>query len=177
MQILANGQAHEVGENRFTLLIHQQGIRVDVPEAVEINSRNTIDCMEKMSQKQWEWISTGELFRELYGTIFPTEDYGGPKQEWVEPDVSKDTFTQPKLTETGLPLPISIEELNKSDFGIVHACGMIVLGCEAIFGGKRKLFFRTPEDHLHPKAERRIVQMLKKMMYLAGTDGTVTEDK
>lgn len=43
---------------------------------------------------------------------------------------------------------------------------MIVLGCEALFEGKTKLFFRTPEDNLHPKAERRIVSMFQEMQRL-----------
>lgn len=123
---------------RLTVIVHQQGIRVNVPDFVEINSRNTIDCMEKMNQKAWTHISTGELFKTLFFTIFPAED--GDVQ-----------------------IPETIEQLNNSDYGIIHASGIIVLGCEAIFEGKYKLFLRTPEDHLHPKAERRLINMINKM--------------
>lgn len=134
---------------RFTCLVHQQGIRIDVPDFVEINSRNTIECMAKMSQRAWVHISTGELFQALFKELFPKEDG----------DVA---------------IPATIEELNKGDYGVIHAAGMIVLGCEALFEGKTKLFFRTPEDHLHPKAERRICSMFAKMQeILAPGAGTV----
>jgi len=123
---------------RLTALIHQPGIRIDVPQFVEINGRNTIDCMEKMSQQAWVHISTGELFQYLFRVAFPPED-------------------------GDVPIPATIEQLNKGDFGIIHIAGMIVLACEAIFEGKYKIFFRTPEDHLHPKTERRVIGMMMKL--------------
>jgi hypothetical protein len=54
----------------FTLVVHDQGLRVDVPDFVEINPRNTIDCMAKMTQQQWDWISNGELFQTLFKMSF-----------------------------------------------------------------------------------------------------------
>ena len=141
-RIVVNGQEMTIdAAPRFTVLVHQQGIRVNVPDFVEINGRNTIDCMEKMSQLAWKHISTGQLFQILFREIFPEED-------------------------GDVPIPATIAELNAGDFGVIHASGMITLGCEALFEGKTKLFFRTPEDHLHPKAERRIVSMFKKMQDL-----------
>lgn len=150
-RIVVNGQEMTIdAAPRFTCLVHQQGIRVNVPDFVEINSRNTIECMEKMSQRAWEHISTGQLFQILFREIFPAED-------------------------GDVPIPATIKALNEGDFGVVHAAGMITLGCEALFEGKRKLFFRTPEDHLHPKAERRIVSMIMKMQELLapGEEGGV----
>lgn len=139
--LVVNGKPMEISAQPFTVMVHQQGIRIDVPDAVEITSRKTIECMEKMSQKAWVHISTGQLFKILFDELFPAED--------------------------GIvPIPKTIEELNKGDFGVTHAAGMIVLGCEAMFAGKKKLFFRTPEDNLHPKAQRRLVSMLKKMQQL-----------
>lgn len=141
-RIVVNGQEMTIdAAPRFTCIVHQQGIRVNVPDFVEINGRNTIDCMEKMNQRGWSNISTGQLFQILFREIFPEED-------------------------GVVPIPATIEELNAGDFGVIHAAGMIVLGCEAFFEGKTKLFFRTPEDHLHPKAERRIAGMFKKMQEL-----------
>lgn len=141
-RIIVNGVEMTIdAAPRFTCLVHQQGMRVNVPDFVEINSRNTIDCMEKMSQKAWLHISEGQLFQILFREIFHPDD--GDVQ-----------------------IPATIKALNAGDFGIVHAAGMIVLGCEALFEGKTKLFFRTPEDHLHPKAERRIISMFKKMQEL-----------
>lgn len=180
MKILANGQEFEVGENRFTVLVHQQGIRVDVPEAVEINSRNTIDCIEKMNQRQWEHISSGQLFRILFSAIFPQEDYKEGGRDFPAPTHRVEIEGQEPMilhVEPGIPIPATIEELKRGDFGMQHAAGMIILGCEAIFEGKLKLYFRTPEDHLHPKAERRITEMFRQMMYLAGATGVVEEEK
>lgn len=44
---------HEIepGPRNFTCIVHQQGLRVDVPEFIEINPKNTIACMEAMNQK------------------------------------------------------------------------------------------------------------------------------
>jgi hypothetical protein len=193
MQIVVNKQPMELeAGRRFTCIVHQQGIRVDIPEAVEINGRNTIDCMEKMSQRAWEHISTGQLFRMLFTTVFPPEDYNDrphdPDDEFPPPEpqyVDIEVPDEEGKTKTerigigmrpGVPIPATIEELNSGDFGVIHVSGMIVLGCEAIFAGKTKIFFRTPEDHLHPKAERRIVGMFRQMMILAGAAGTITEE-
>lgn len=202
MRVIANGQEMDIeAGTRFTCIVHQQGIRVDVPEAVEINGRATIACMEKMTQRQWEHISTGELFRFLFAAIFPKEDYDLPvnPETRITMDVSLPPDASPDQgfgdesagagpprppgmerwvldKEPGLPIPRTIEELNRSDFGIIHAAGMIVLGCEAIFEGKTRLFFRNPEDNLHPKAERRVMDMLRKMMFLAGVNGVATEE-
>lgn len=138
-RIVVNGEEMTIdAAQRLTVLVHQQGIRVDVPEFVEINGRNTLECMEKMSQRAWEHISTGELFQHLFRMVFPPEDG----------DVA---------------IPATIEQLNRGDFGVTHIAGMIVLGCEAMFEGKYKIFLRTPEDHLHPKAERRVMSMVLRM--------------
>lgn len=146
-EIIVNGEKIqlETAESRQTYLIHQPGIRIDVPTFVEVNSRNTIDCMEKMQQHQWEWISTGQLFQELFYTAFPADDFDGKKPE----------------------IPTQIADLLKQDYSFIHVAGMITLGCEAMFMGK-SVFFRTPEDHLHPKTERRIAEMFRKMYELAG---------
>lgn len=138
-EIIANGQEMTIDVPSFAAIVHQQGIRVNIPEFVEINSRNTIDCMEKMSQRAWEHISNGELFQILFREAFSKEE---------------------------VLIPATIDELNAGDFGVIHVAGMITLGCESMFAGKRKLFFRTPEDHLHPKTEQRIVNMFKKMQEL-----------
>lgn len=74
-KIMVNGEEITIdAAPRFTCIVHQQGIRVDIPEFVEINSRHTIDCMSKMNQRQWEHISTGELFQHLFKTLFPQEE-------------------------------------------------------------------------------------------------------
>lgn len=149
-KIIVNGEEMVLdAAPRFTCLVHQQGIRVDIPEFVEINSRTTIDCMSKMSQKAWEHISTGELFQHLFKKVFREED------------------------DNAVPIPATIDALNKGDFGVIHVAGMIVQGCEALFEGKTKLFFRNPEDTLHPKAERTIVSMFMEMQQLLGVGENV----
>jgi hypothetical protein len=147
VELSVNGQPTKINDApEFLCVVHQQDLRVDVPGYIEINSRKTIDCMEKMNQKQWEHISTGQLFKALFDEVFHKDD------------------------QNSIPIPQTIEQLNKSDFGIIHVAGMIVLGCEALFEGNTKLFFRTPEDHLHPKTERRIVSMLRMMQNLLAPD-------
>lgn len=148
-RIIVNGQEMMLdAAPRLTCLVHQQGIRIDVPEFLEINGRNTLDCMEKMSQRAWEHISTGELFQHLFRMVFPPED-------------------------GDVPIPQTIQELNAGDFGVIHVAGMIVMACEAFFEEKYKIFLRTPEDHLHPKAERRIMGMFMEMHKLLAPSADV----
>lgn len=152
-KIVVNGQEKIIdAAPRLTVMVHQQGIRVDVPEFVEINGRNTLDCMGKMSQRAWIHISTGELFKHLFQMVFPPEN-------------------------GNVAIPATIEELNRGDFGVIHIAGIIVLGCEAMFEGKYKIFLRNPEDHLHPKAERLIMPMILRMgeLLAPGEDVQVKE--
>lgn len=133
-KIIVNKENITVDVPEFSALVHQPGIRVDVPDFFEINSRNTIDCMEKMSQKAWIHISTGEIFQHLFKMVLPE-----------------------------IEIPSTIEELNNSDYGTIHICGIIVLCCESMFAGQKKVFFRNPENHLHPKTEQLLVGMLKEI--------------
>lgn len=148
-RVIVNGEEKIIDTApRLNVFVHNNDIRVDLPDAVEINSRNTIKCMEEMSQRAWVHISTGELFQHLFKMLF-------------HPD------------ETNVPIPTEISELNKKDFGVIHGAGMIVLGCEAMFEGKKQIFFRNPEDNLHPKAERRVISMLLEMRNLLGKNDEV----
>ena len=151
----ANGvkTEHEItpGPRNFTLLVHQQGLRVDVPEFTEINPKNTIACMEAMTQKQWDWISTGPLFKTLFYKVFDQEQ---------------------EKHFSGCQIPLSIDELNQGDMGVAHICGMIVLGCESLMAGK-SVFVRNPETYLHPAAERMVVGMFYKMMEMFGVGGKI----
>jgi hypothetical protein len=140
---------HEIeNATNFCVIVHQQGLKVEVPEFVEVDPQDTIRCMSEMTQKQWEWISKGELFRHLWQEAFDPADRTDP--------------------------PKSIEVLNMGDMGLRHMAGIIVLGCEACMQGK-SVFFRNPETYLHPKTERYIATMLKKMLDLFGKRGTVTK--
>lgn len=151
--LTVNGEktVEEIETGNFTVLVHQQGIRVDVPEFVEINPRNTLACMESMTQKEWEWISTGPLFKTLFDKVF---------------DHKEMNFNACKK------IPSTIQELIEGDIGITHVCGMIVLGCEALMIQK-SIFVRNPETYLHPATERTIVSMFHKMMEMFGVRGDV----
>src|ERR1043165_1483839 len=139
---------HEIEDKPggLTVILHQQGLRVDVPTFVEVGPRETIACMMEMKQKEWEWISEGQLFQTLFKTIF---------------DEKQDRHF------SGCVIPKTIEELNQGDMGVAHICGLIVLSCEAFFAGK-SVFLRNPETYLHPATERMIVGMLNKMLELCG---------
>lgn len=147
---------HEIepGPRNFTCIVHQQGLRVDVPEFIEINPKNTIACMEAMNQKEWEWISTGPLFKTLFNLVFDEKN---------------------ERNFGNCHIPKTIEELNQGDMGIAHVCGMIILGCESFMAGK-SVFVRNPETYLHPSTERTIVRMFHKMMELFGVGGKVQTD-
>ena len=131
----------------INVIVHHQGIKVDVPEFVEINPRDTLDCMANMTQGQWEWVSTGPIFQELW------------KLSWDDGHASGQQT-----------LPATIEELNNSDFGLIHVAGLITLGVEACIAGN-SIFVRNPEIYLHPSTERCIMQMFHKMMELTGVGG------
>lgn len=132
-------------------MVHKQGIGVSVPGFVEISSRTTLKCMESMTQIQWEWISTGSLFKYLWKMSFdPTAQQGS----------------------VGEYIPATIEELNSGDPGVVHVAGMIVQGCEALMAG-RNIFVRNPETLLHPVTERYIMGMFREMFKILGYRGTV----
>jgi len=149
---VANGvkTEHEI-ENKsgFTVIVHPQGVKVDVPTFVEINPRNTIECMSKMNQQEWEWISNGELFQTLFNESFAEKN--------------------------NIQIPQTIDEINDGDMGVTHVVGMIAKGCEAMFEG-RSIFVRNPETYLHPETERRIMGMFEKMLNLCGRSGVVTDE-
>jgi hypothetical protein len=140
-------QEHEIEPvGGFTVVVHQQGIRVDVPNFVEVNSRNTIDCVQQLNATNWEWISTGDPFRIMYHLAMKDTDIPEP--------------------------PKTIEELKESDFGVQHLCGLLILGSEAMMAGKN-VFFRNPENFLHPKVERCFMMSFKAMLRLFGRRGEV----
>jgi len=141
VNILANGQPMKVSAGRFTVFVMQQGIKIDVPDAVEISHRTTIPCMEKMSDRAWKHISKGELFPHLLKTAMP-----------------------------GFEPPGTIAELLAGDEGVVHLCGLIVLFCEAHFDAKKNgfppIYLRNPETLLHPATEQRFMTMIYEALRL-----------
>lgn len=144
---------HELDAQPMVLLVHEQGIKVDVPDAeVVVTFDSTRKVMADMSQRAWVHISTGPLFKTLYTAFF---------NEGAE-----------------YPLPVTIKELNEDcDEGVVHICGMIVLLVEARFAGKKSVFVKNPETHLHPAQTANLVtvfNMIQKIP-LGGSNGVETQ--
>lgn len=127
----------ELESKDFAIILHQQNLKVDVLEFVEVNPQDTIQCIDRMKQNEWEWVSSGKLFKTLWNEAFDPSDRIKP--------------------------PALIAVLNLGDLGLRHIAGMITLGCEAAFAG-RSVFFRNPETYLHPKTERYIATMLHTML-------------
>jgi hypothetical protein len=139
---------HDVGDRPLTVVVHDNGIRVDSPDFVEINPKNTIACMEQMTQNQWDWVSKGAVFKHLFTKLF-------------------------ERSRNPITIPATIEELNASDMGIIHAAGLIVLGVEAAMAGK-SCFFRLPETYLHPAQQGNLVDVLTTIQGLGQGSGNAT---
>jgi hypothetical protein len=131
---------HELGDLPLTVVCHQQGIKVDAPDCVEIGARQTIPCVEALNQSQWDWLSTGPIFKDLFGIAFKDQD---------------------------IEIPASVDDLKHGDLGIVHISGMIILAVEACMAGKN-IFLREPEMHLHPKTQASVMSMINRLMELMG---------
>lgn len=152
---LPDGKVSDLDLNatgNFNVLVHPQGVAIEVLNFVEISPQHTIECMQRMSEGAWRWISRGPLFQACWKEAYSTSH-----------------VQQPIMT-----IPDTIELLNRTDIGMRHIAGLIVLCCEAIFEGK-SVFLRNPECYLHPATEQRIALMLKKLLKLAGSTMTVTE--
>lgn len=104
----------------FTCLVHQTGMKVQAKDAYTISPKDTIKCMEEMSQAAWLHISTGPLFKHL--------------------------FYECLFKDQGVTLPREISSLIEDyDEGTVHGCGLIVLLAEAYMEGKKEVY-SLPRD-------------------------------
>lgn len=114
-------------------LVHNPDIKVEAPNAKLVSIKETTACMAEMSQKAWEFISTGPLFQALFE------------------ELTKDR----RVT-----LPATIKALNEDySEGVIHACGLIVMLVEARFAGTKEVFVRTPEDAMHPAWHARLMSL------------------
>ena len=140
-EVLVDGKPMTVTAGRLCVFVMQQGIRFDVPDAVEIGLQQTLKTMKEMSQRAWVHIARGGdacLFPHLFKMA----------------------------TDGKIPIPKTIDQLNAGDMGVTHLCGMIVMMCEALFEGKQKIFLRNPETLLHPSVERNMMLMIQELMRL-----------
>lgn len=136
---------HELPEQRLNLVVHQQGIRVDMPTAdVHLDAVKTVNFIQGLTQREWEHYSTGPLFHFLFGRVFP-------------PDVSNFSAVE---------VPKTVEELKEGDYGVQHVCGLIIMLGNAVFSAQDqnkplRVFIREIETHLHPATQQRIMDVLR----------------
>lgn len=125
-------------------MVTDNGIKVEAPDAYTITATDTIKCMADMSQKAWEHISTGPLFKHFFDTLFQ---------------------------QRPVTLPESIKVLNEDyDEGVVHACGLIILLVESRFNGVPQVFLKLPETHLHPAVCQMLMTVIYDIQKLPGPD-------
>ncbi len=150
--ILANGQAHEVGDQPFLVIVHNNDIKVTVPDSLLVSCFETIKMADSLNDKQWTHISTGPLFQRYFKLAF-----------------QEDT----KIPETS-------QDLKNANEGIKHITGMIIMLVEnsPLFTKNTisRIFLKNPETFLHPKQERLIVDLVRAIRHdLYGHTDTAPE--
>lgn len=144
--ILVNKKAEEIETQPFTVICHNNDLKIDVPDFFEINAHNTIGCIDTMSQAGWDNVRTGGVFKPLFDMVFQ---------------------------DTPLVLPEKIEDLREMNDGVKHVSGMIVLMFEHAYIKGEKIFLRLPETHLHPKQVRHLPDMMKQIQNLCDSKSNV----
>lgn len=145
----------------LNVLVHQQGIRVDVPNALQIDGRRTLKTVEDLTERDWQHASTSQIFEHLFRKTFPLDDE----------------------TLGKIQIPKTVEELKEGDFGVQHVCGMIIMIVETMFRAKDagvpnvKIFIREIETHLHPRTQQRIMSMINEILVMFGSKGGVTTEE
>lgn len=137
--VKANGEVseHDTPDQPFTVVVHDPSIKVEAPTAQLIDVKATIACMEAMSQRAWVHISTGPLFQHLFQALF---------------------------ADRPVTLPAEIDRLRADyDDGVIHACGLIILLVESRFAGRKEVFIKNPETHLHPAVTRCLVSVVQEI--------------
>jgi hypothetical protein len=137
-----NGQKseHNLPDQSFTVVVPPSGVKIESPTAYTIDSELTIKCMREMSQHAWLHISTGPLFPHFFNELFKDHHVALP------PDIST--------------------LLEDYDDGVIHACGLIILLCEAMFEGRKEVYLKNPENHLHPCCQLMLVDVIRKIQSL-----------
>lgn len=74
----------DLAEGGFNVIVHGQGMRVDIPTYVDISCRTTIPCMENFTQGEWEWVSQGDLFQGAWKEAFDRSWSGGKVVNWCQ---------------------------------------------------------------------------------------------
>jgi hypothetical protein len=136
--IIVDGDEHQVEARNLTLLLHRDEYNIEVPDRFEINPKLTLAEIDKIDQKAWAHISTGDIFKLLFGIVFPE---GGLHKT------------------TKVEIPAQLEDLRRMSLGVQHVAGLIILAMTqgGILG--KQLFFRLPEAHLHPAYQGNLADM------------------
>ncbi len=127
-------------EQPVTILVHQQGIRVDVPTAdLILDSRIVLNFLDTLNERDWQHASTSEVFPFLFKQVFTSEEE--------------------------VPIPKTLQDLKEGDLGVQWISGMIIMVVEAMFRAADtktplKIFIREIESHLHPKTQRTVMNLL-----------------
>lgn len=138
---------HEIPPQPLTVLLHEPSIKIEAPTALLIDVKATTTCMEQMPQRAWEHISTGPLFQHFFSQLFH---------------------------DRPVTLPSAIATLLADyDEGVIHACGLIVMLVESRFAGRREVFIKNPETHLHPAVTYRLMSMVEQIMKIGGDGGAI----
>jgi hypothetical protein len=141
-KILANKQELEIESGPLTVMVHQQGIKIKVPDALHVSPKLTVAMAESLNEQQWQHISTGPVFQKYYKLAY-------------DPDALVD-------------IPKTVEDLKDADDGIKHLAGMIIMLVEnsPVFTSKTnpKVYLEYIETYLHPKQQRYVLEMVKTLM-------------
>ncbi len=151
-------QVIDIPEQPLMVLVHPPGTKVSMPGVLEISGIDTLLEMKTIKQNQWEHISTGPIFKELFFMCFKDDK----------------AFEDYKL-------PKNIEDFRNEDDGALHVAGLIILTINAMLSGKHtKIFYRQIDSHLHPGTQQRVMPMMEKIQEWFGGNGgaqIATEEK
>lgn len=163
-KIIVNGKESEIPIRELNLFVHKDVMDIKVPDRFEINPENTLEEIRNLSQKAWTHISTGDIFQYLFRFVFPLPDasnHSAPKEEII--------------------IPAQLEDLQKSEMGVRHIAGLIILAITKGGIEGKELFFKLPESYLHPAYQCNLADLFimlpKVLTYMQKDDILIQEPK
>jgi len=139
--ILVDKKPVEIPTQPFTAILHNTPMKIEVPAFFEINSMNTISCIDLLKQDEWNHIRTGGVFQPLFDIVFKDDP---------------------------MKLPEDVSELKEKDEAIKHVAGMVILMFEHAYIKGEKIFLRLPETYLHPRQTRHLMDLVNQVQMLCG---------
>jgi len=138
MRVVSRHQGKETTHEippEVSVLVAQPTIKVTCPDAYLISAETTAKTMREMSQRAWEHISTGELFKHLYGILFKGDTY----------------------------IPKTIEEMLEEDAACIHGAGLIIQLVETRFNGVKQVHIDKPEANMHPQQAQALMSVVEEI--------------